>query len=1463
MDSRFDKYLTNTMPPMDMGSATLATAPSRFDKFLSTPSPTPSFQSDDDILKQAVAGAVGELVPFGLTKRLGEKVAAEPKTTKGKIARTVGGLAGSIPTFLLAGEIAAPLKGLSFFSKLSKVGEAAKLAEEAGKLSPILSKGAQMIAPAAKEALTGAAFGALQTQKPEELPKNVAAGAAGFAPFGAAEVPASALGKFLTLLGGTSAVESIKEGKLTPQTVLSALPMAALGLVGPKKLTGKLAKDVGEEVGKFKVGDKVIDFEGAIKTIESFGKKKPNNDLSHIAYFKGGGGMPIQELKPAGIGEVVSGVEKTIPTVQTKAGLQPLPPKGTIVQTKSGLARVLTSWIHGGGKGTTAMVRLVDDKGLPDYKVQFAVGLDPNIKDAGETITKSLFAAKSIKKAAQPQQEEVVNKIVDAVYAGDMEKAKQIYDKFSSFMKIPSPQEVTGQTEREVAQGAKEATAGKVGDLGAEYKKLVSIVKSKGEQLNPATGMLYREHVPAGKNLGMSSDEIATDLGMSENELMQMVLNDIAAPQRTTSASMKARKPTSGPAVSVPKTISMQQQVQPGFGVGEETGMNVGPIMSGPKGTMLPISKELSPGQLPGEEMDQFIAQLEKTATPAQVSLLNALRKRAGIRLSELQKAGITEGSLKKLSESKAKELITFAQPKNIMEDIMPAISGVREKAAETRYGVVKAFNMPLKSTSKLLETAAPQVSKLQEIVNDVKNLAGSIKQSKALGKKSTNPLSFLIPFLPEQLAAKVAGVSEEFFSHASAINGIAERYGSRIKEISNSVLLPLTEEQRRAVVFVSQHIPVPKELFKMSKEKPVQDAAKKLNELMDIHYEFSNWFRSIAGKGPMPKKQNYLPWVLSQQVKDILGEQGTRVRFQDVRTKETQDFLAGLFEQDPMKIFDALANSSTQYAKANLYNGILKKRIESLGGLEKISPVAKQFGQQIENLDIYGRPSDTNLYFRQGADATANLINNLIPGNKKTLEISPALKKSLDNTFWRDQLNQMYDAEGKITVPKIDVGRAISAPFVQLPYLLKLSFNIPFGILNITQPQLGISTMGLKSFVQANKRFFGMVMGKEPQEYARVQRILEELGVLSKSVYGGEATGLQEIKAKGFFKKADGTNMNLAEITQHSLTSVGRLTEFYNRMVSFLQSEEFLKGKIAKGAEAGGIKPLSRKEMEKVSTQVSIFYNFLSGKFHSPAAQRNPLGQALYVFNQYPLNILDVYHEGIKHVAGKDPAAQAFWRRMAQEGGASKATLDAFNSLTTDTKKNVGNLMLAATLPVATVLLLTQNWEMAKRAFPGQSRFSVANPQIKLMQAAMLYYQDPEKNADDFRKAIEDYFEPVAIKRVWDAMQGGPKTPSGKLRYEITDDEKIRAALFGSTVTKGYKEYKKGIEKQKESTAKKSSISNLLYTMGLLSNADIGKAVQQIRGKSTGSRVIAPPDFSGTGGITGPSSRFDKFLTQ
>lgn len=133
--------------------------------------------------------------------------------------------------------------------------------------------------------------------------------------------------------------------------------------------------------------------------------------------------------------------------------------------------------------------------------------------------------------------DEMVATIKEAIKSGDMEGAKALYKNFDeSLYLMPKFDDLKTMTEIESAvsyadtlKGANEAMVASA-NWPVEYQGIINkfkkLLRIAGEKKNAASKELYREHIPVDV-FGQGSDEVATDLGMSENDFMSKLQSEL------------------------------------------------------------------------------------------------------------------------------------------------------------------------------------------------------------------------------------------------------------------------------------------------------------------------------------------------------------------------------------------------------------------------------------------------------------------------------------------------------------------------------------------------------------------------------------------------------------------------------------------------------------------------------------------------------------------------------------------------------------------------------------------------------------------------------------------------------------------------------------------------------------------------------------------------------------------------
>lgn len=108
------------------------------------------------------------------------------------------------------------------------------------------------------------------------------------------------------------------------------------------------------------------------------------------------------------------------------------------------------------------------------------------------------------------------------------------HPKISSLPDIISQEEKVYQEQvlKELAPELNQAHASQFGDYQEIAKKMQTFLKSRGETTAKDSRMLYREHIPSSV-FGVSSDEVATTLGISENEFMNKIMPEVIGRKAT------------------------------------------------------------------------------------------------------------------------------------------------------------------------------------------------------------------------------------------------------------------------------------------------------------------------------------------------------------------------------------------------------------------------------------------------------------------------------------------------------------------------------------------------------------------------------------------------------------------------------------------------------------------------------------------------------------------------------------------------------------------------------------------------------------------------------------------------------------------------------------------------------------------------------------------------------------------
>ena len=105
----------------------------------------------------------------------------------------------------------------------------------------------------------------------------------------------------------------------------------------------------------------------------------------------------------------------------------------------------------------------------------------------------------------------------------------------------PTPKQIAVEEEKLLTEARGEVEVEKrEAPYGKEIQKFKNFLRIAGEKKGKEAGLLFREHIPEGV-FGVSSDEVASALGMSENEFMAELVSDITMVSRKPAVIKRAR----------------------------------------------------------------------------------------------------------------------------------------------------------------------------------------------------------------------------------------------------------------------------------------------------------------------------------------------------------------------------------------------------------------------------------------------------------------------------------------------------------------------------------------------------------------------------------------------------------------------------------------------------------------------------------------------------------------------------------------------------------------------------------------------------------------------------------------------------------------------------------------------------------------------------------------------------------
>ena len=123
--------------------------------------------------------------------------------------------------------------------------------------------------------------------------------------------------------------------------------------------------------------------------------------------------------------------------------------------------------------------------------------------------------------------------VKEALASGDKEAAKVLYDELPQGGYKPSFEELQSAIqrteERIVAQATNEGVQtikDRYGSNAGVVQKMKNFLRISADKADPITGLEFQEHIPE-RIFGVSSDSVATSLGMTEDEFLQQLLSEL------------------------------------------------------------------------------------------------------------------------------------------------------------------------------------------------------------------------------------------------------------------------------------------------------------------------------------------------------------------------------------------------------------------------------------------------------------------------------------------------------------------------------------------------------------------------------------------------------------------------------------------------------------------------------------------------------------------------------------------------------------------------------------------------------------------------------------------------------------------------------------------------------------------------------------------------------------------------
>jgi len=710
--------------------------------------------------------------------------------------------------------------------------------------------------------------------------------------------------------------------------------------------------------------------------------------------------------------------------------------------------------------------------------------------------------------------------------------------------------------------------------------------------------------------------------------------------------------------------------------------------------------------------------------TPHQIRTIRSLRKRLRVKNREMLPVLddlLGDVSFAKMTREDGKKMIEWLQPRN-WEVIENKIAMVREMQAEERRRLAVGEKFATKQED--LEKKYGVMGEINQTVDEIANFALMIKDLPSPEPVDPSLLKSLamlsVRHLSEGQATKLLGIKNSFHVPMRGLINISKNYEERMKRGLSKITKDLSKAEQEQVAYLQGGA---KKLYKGKISKRAKAVAKYLQEVSEANIAIVNRLREARKQPPLKVRKPYLPYIVEENIR-MAASLFDRTKFWEQRTKTPRDFAVGLFEKDLDRIFDAWSRSSANWLKKNLYGAFLLDRYEAV---TRGSGPAKHYVKEMVDLDIYDLLSPSEKFYRSIGNAINQKVGTIIP---KKVPVDEELAKSILNTSFGKELADNIK-NGYLEVPRIQLPN-IGDVFVKVFYPAKLAWNWSFALLNRTQPMAAIPFIGTESKLAGRIRLYGSMFPWNRKTRADYIRVLEESGYAFGRIMAG-----QEIPK---------LNKKLIKFFDQGINFLGDITELANRLENMFGFEYYLTKKVEPEI---GVK-ISSADKKRMAAQFSAFINFLSGKGYSPLAQRSLMGRFLYVFQQYPINQLEVISEMIR-VSFKDSGTQEFLKILGREGGISPKAIKAFDKMSSKSKANLFNIFLALALPVATLYALTRSWNIASRALPSMPRIAISD----LASSVFSWLENP--TSDEARDRLIDEWKAftrvTAVDRLKDAL--------------------------------------------------------------------------------------------------------------